>query len=80
MMLDNLKLGYGGTKTEMERLIKDANEYAQSIGEASNLTIDSFADQIKAIDLIQKKMGFAGKAQEEAQKTIQGSLAMTKAT
>lgn len=63
----------------MERLIKDANEYAATIGESSNLTIDSFADQIKAIDLIQQKLGFAGKAQEESQKTIQGSMAMTKA-
>lgn len=79
-MLDNLKLGYGGTKTEMERLISDANEYAKSIGEAGNLTIDSFADQITAIELIQKKLGLYGHAAEEAQHTIQGSLAMTKAS
>lgn len=42
-MLDNLKLGYGGTKQEMEHLIADANEYAESIGLAGDLTIDSFS-------------------------------------
>lgn len=78
-MLDNLKLGYGGTKTEMERLIDDANEYAASIGEASDLSIDSFADVIQAIELIQEKQGVAGTTAKEAAKTISGSLEMTKA-
>ena len=79
-MLDNLKLGYGGTKQEMERLIADANEYAASIGEASDMTIDSFADQVRAIDLIQQKQHIAGTTAREAATTIQGSLAMTTAS
>lgn len=78
-MLDNLKLGYGGTKTEMERLIDDANEYAASIGEASDLTIDSFSDIVTAIELIQKKQGIAGTTAREATTTIQGSVGMAKA-
>ena len=78
-MLDNLKLGYGGTKKEMERLIADANEFGASIGEASNLSIDSFADIVTAIDLIQQKQQIAGTTAREASTTIQGSLGMVKA-
>ncbi len=78
-MLDNLKLGYGGTKTEMERLIADANEYAKSIGKASDLSLDSFGDIVEAIQLIQEKQGIAGTTEAEALKTISGSLMMTKA-
>lgn len=78
-MLDNLKLGYGGTKTEMEKLIKDANEYAKSIGEASDLSIESFADIVKAIDLIQQKQNIAGTTGKEAMTTIEGSARATKA-
>ena len=77
-MLDNLKLGYGGTKTEMERLIADANEYAAANGKAADLSIDSFSDIVTAIDLIQQKQGIAGTTQAEAAKTIEGSLNMTK--
>lgn len=78
-MLDNLKLGYGGTKTEMERLIADANEYAEANGMAADLSIDSFSDIVTAIDLIQQKQGIAGTTAAEAAKTIEGSLNMTKA-
>lgn len=78
-MLDNLKLGYGGTKTEMERLISDANEYAESIGQASDLSIDSFADIVQAIELVQEKQKIAGTTAREAATTIQGALGMTKA-
>lgn len=77
-MLDNLKLGYGGTKTEMERLIADANEYGKSIGMAGDLSIDSFSDIVTAIDLVQQKQGIAGTTAKEAAKTIQGSIQMTK--
>jgi len=77
-MLDNLKLGYGGTKSEMERLIEDANEYAKSIGEAGDLSIDSFADIVKAIDLVQKKQGIYGTTANEGMKTISGSINMLK--
>lgn len=78
-MLDNLKLGYGGTKEEMGRLIKDANEYRASIGESSDLTIDSFADQIEAIQSIQEKQQIAGTTAKEAATTIEGSASMAKA-
>lgn len=78
-MLDNLKLGYGGTKSEMERLIADANTYAASIGQASNLSIESFADIVTAIDLVQQKQQIAGTTAREASTTIQGSLGMVKA-
>lgn len=78
-MLDNLKLGYGGTKTEMQRLIADANEYAKSIGMAGDLSIDSFSDIVTAIDLVQQKQGIAGTTAKEAATTIEGSLNMTKA-
>lgn len=78
-MLDNLKLGYGGTKAEMERLIKDANEYGKSIGQAGDLSIKSFADIVTAIDLIQQKQQIAGTTAREASTTIQGSLGMVKA-
>lgn len=79
-MLDNLKLGYGGTKTEMERLIKDANEYAKANGQAADLSIDSFSDIVTAIDLIQQKQGIAGTTAREATETISGSFGMLKAS
>lgn len=78
-MLDNLKLGYGGTKSEMERLIADANEYAASIGMASDLSIESFSDIVTAIDLIQQKQGIAGNAANESLHTLSGSIAATQA-
>ena len=77
-MLDNLKLGYGGTQAEMKKLIEDANEYARSIGQASNLSIDSFSDIVTAIDLIQQKQSIAGTTAREAATTISGSIQMTK--
>lgn len=79
-MLDNLKLGYGGTKEEMERLIDDANTYAESIGQASDLSIDSFADIVSAIELIQKKQNIAGTTLREATTTISGSINTMKAS
>lgn len=78
-MLDNLKLGYGGTKEEMERLIDDANEYAKSIGQAGDLSMDSFADIVSAIELVQEKQGIAGTTAKEAASTISGSVGMMKA-
>lgn len=78
-MLDNLKLGYGGTRGEMSRLVDDANEYAKSIGMAGDLSMDSFSDIVTAIDLIQQKQGIAGTTAKEAATTIEGSLNMTKA-
>lgn len=78
-MLDNLKLGYGGTKEEMERLIKDANEWGAANGEASNLSIDSFADVIQAIQQIQEKQHIADTTAREAASTIEGSVSAMKA-
>ena len=78
-MLDNLKLGYGGTKSEMERLIEDANEYGKTLGMAGDLSIDSFADIVTAIDLVQQKQGIAGTTAREAATTIEGSMNMAKA-
>ena len=78
-MLDNLKLGYGGTKTEMERLIADANKWAEENGKAADLSIDSFSDVVTAIDYIQQKQGIAGTTAREAATTIAGSIGMVKA-
>ena len=78
-MLDNLKLGYGGTTSEMERLIKDANTYRKSIGETANLSIDSFADIVQAIQSVQEMQHIAGTTNKEAMSTIEGSATATKA-
>lgn len=59
-MLDNLKLGYGGTKSEMERLIADANRVKVANGEMADLSIDSFADVTEAIHIIQTEMSISG--------------------
>lgn len=77
-MLDNLKLGYGGTKSEMERLIADANKVKAANGEMANLSIDSFADMTEAIHIIQTEMDITGTTAKEASSTISGSLGMTK--
>ena len=73
-MLDNLKLGYGGTKTEMQRLLKDAEKVT---GKKYNLK--NLADVYEAIHVIQKEMHITGTTSEEARKTISGSLGMVKA-
>ena len=78
-MLDNLKLGYGGTKTEMQRLIDDANTWAEENGKAADLSIDSFSDVVTAIEYIQEKQGIAGTTAREASTTIAGSIGMVKA-
>lgn len=68
-MLDNLKLGYGGTKTEMERLLADA----QAIS-GIEYDISSYADVVEAIHVIQESMGIAGATAAEAEGTISGSI------
>lgn len=78
-MLDNLKLGYGGTKEEMQRLIDHANELERAQGRAGDLTIDKMGDVVQAIHDVQVEQGIAGDTAEEAADTIQGSLDMTKA-
>lgn len=72
-MLDNLKLGYGGTKQEMERLLRDAEELEGY--EVGSLDISNFADIIDAIDIIQTNLGIAGTTMEEGTATISGSIA-----
>lgn len=78
-MLDNLKLGYGGTKGEMERLIEDANAYRESIGESADLSINSFADIVQAIQSVQEAQNIAGTTNKEAMSTIEGSGAAVRA-
>lgn len=78
-MLDNLKLGYGGTKEEMQRLLDDANALNAAQGNYTNYTIDSYADIVDAIHTVQTEMGITGTTQLEASTTIQGSIASMKA-
>ena len=77
-MLDNLNLGYGGTKEEMQRLIDDANKVKEAMGETGDLTIESFADVAEAIHIVQTEMGITGTTAKEASETIAGSVAATK--
>lgn len=78
-MLDNLKLGYGGTKEEMQRLLDNANALNAAQGNYTNYTIDSYADIVDAIHTVQTEMGITGTTQLEASTTIQGSIASMKA-
>lgn len=78
-MLDNLKLGYGGTKEEMQRLLDDANALNAAQGNYTNYTIESYADIVDAIHTVQTEMGITGTTQLEASTTIQGSISSMKA-
>lgn len=73
-MLDNLKLGYGGTKEEMQRLLADAEKLS-----GVKYDLSSYADVVEAIHVIQTEMGITGTTAEEASTTIQGSVASMKA-
>lgn len=81
-MLDNLKLGYGGTKEEMARLIQDAASMEQEQKDL-NMTVDagstSFDNIVKAIQVVQKHQGIYGTTSREAMNTIEGSMNATKA-
>ena len=74
-MLDNLKLGYGGTKTEMERLLKDATKLSGVKYDISNLS-----DVYQAIHVIQNELGVTGTTAKEAETTILGSISSLKAS
>lgn len=74
--LDNLRLGYAGTKTGMEELIADANRIREANGEAADLSIDSFSDMVTAIQTVQEAQGIAGTTANEAATTIQGATRM----
>lgn len=78
-MLDNLKLGYGGTKAEMEKLLADAEAIKAANGEMVEYSIDSFADMVEAIHVVQESMGIAGATALEAATTIEGSVASMQA-
>lgn len=74
-MLDNLKLGYGGTKTEMERLLKDATKLT-----GVKYDIDNLADVYNAIHAIQKNLDITGTTAKEASETLVGSFSAMKAS
>ena len=73
-MLDNLKLGYGGTKEEMQRLLADAEKLS-----GVKYDLSSYADIVEAIHVIQTEMGITSTTAKEASTTIQGSVASMKA-
>ena len=72
-MLDNLKLGYGGTKEEMSRLLEEASKIS-----GIKYDISSYADIIDAIHVVQEEMDITGTTAKEASTTIEGSVNMTK--
>lgn len=74
-MLDNLKLGYGGTKQEMQRLLKDAQKIS-----GIKYNINNLSDVYNAIHVIQNEIGITGTTAKEAADTFQGSIASTKAS
>lgn len=73
-MLDNLKLGYGGTKEEMQRLLDDATKIS-----GVKYDISQYGDIVDAIHVVQTEMGITGTTAKEAATTIQGSIASAKA-
>ena len=77
-MLDNLKLGFGGTNEEMKRLLETAGKMPEAMGR--KFDISSYADIVDAIHIVQENMGVAGVAAAEAQTTIQGSMNAAKAS
>lgn len=79
-MLDNLKLGFAGTKEGAQQLVDAANEWGAANGEASDLSVDSFADMIVAIEQVQKAQNIYGTTAKEALTTIDGSIGMVKAS
>lgn len=72
-MLDNLKLGYGGTKEEMQRLLEDAEKLS-----GIEYDISSYADIVDAIHVVQTEMGITGTTAKEASTTVQGSISSMK--
>ncbi len=74
-MLDNLKLGYGGTKEEMQRLLSDAEKLS-----GQKFDLSSYADIVDAIHIVQTEMGITGTTAKEAATTIQGSISSFKAS
>lgn len=84
-MLDNLKLGYGGTASEMYRLLQDAANLNEEFASTAKFSMDSkghleanFADITEAIHIVQTEMGITGTTTKEASETISGSIASAK--
>lgn len=77
--LDNLMLGFAGTKEGLQQLLDKANELNEEQGIHTQYSIDNFADIVNAIHKVQEEMGIAGTASGEAANTIEGSTAMAKA-
>lgn len=75
-MLDNLKLGYGGTQAEMQRLLSDAEKLPAAMGQ--KFDVSNYGDIVTAIQLVQEEMGIAGTTALEATETISGSVGMLK--
>ena len=78
-MLDNLALGFAGTKEGMQELLDKASEFAAKNGEVRDFSIDSYADIVDAIHIVQTEMGITGTTAEEAAGTISGSVNAMKA-
>lgn len=78
-MLDSLKLGYGGTKSELERLLSDAEEFSAAQGKMRDFSVDSYSDIVEAIHIVQDEMGITGTTAEETATTIEGSVNTAKA-
>lgn len=79
-MLDNLSLGYAGTKEGMEELLAKAEELSEQQGEYRDFSITSYADIVDAIGLVQDAMGITGTTAKEAAGTVQGSASSMKAS
>ena len=77
-MLDNLALGYAGTKEGMQQLLDKAEELEAQQGRTTKYSIDSYADIVQAIHVVQTEMGITGTTAKEADQTISGSLASMK--
>lgn len=78
-MLDSLKLGYGGTKSELERLLSDAEKFSAAQGKVRDFSVDSYSDIVEALHIVQDEMGITGTTADEAATTIEGSVNMAKA-
>lgn len=78
-MLDSLKLGYGGTKSELERLLSDAEKFSAAQGKVRDFSVDSYSDIVEALHIVQDEMGITGTTAEEAATTIEGSVNRAKA-
>lgn len=78
-MLDSLKLGYSGTKSELERLLSDAEKFSAAQGKVRDFSVDSYSDIVEAIHIVQDEMGITGTTAEEAATTVEGSVNMAKA-